>query len=466
MTETRTAITIRRAATAQERNGKEFRFLVLASFAHLPLSLALYSLGTAALLHPLSVLAVGLYWAVNRRYSLERVSLAIAYLVGAEILWRMAFVPVPWEFGKIGSAIIAIVALVVRRRYVIPIPPLAYIVLLAPACVFMLMEESLSSARELLSVQMSGPVFLVVACWFFSYVRIDPARLRLLFFAVLVPILSVAFVTLFYTVTAEDIQFTGESNFATSAGFGPNQVSSILGLGVFVAVLLLLVYRNSVRYYGYLVLAAVFMAAQSAMTFSRGGLYNAMGAAIVVGLILFTRPGVAFKRIAPLLIGGVMFLILLFPYMNRFTGGALLERFEDTGTSERTEIAESDLELFLENPVFGVGLGESYDEREAILDRKAMTHTEFSRLFSEHGIFGAGALLSLVFMLVINFRRQRSLFGKAVVAGVAIWSCLFMTNAAMRLAAPSFFLGLTYITLVGRRSVYRVLAPKGDSPAV
>ena len=184
------------------------------------------------------------------------------------------------------------------------------------------------------------------------------------------------------------------------------------------------------------------------MTFSRGGVYNAMGGIIVVSLITFQRPSAAGRRLVPIIGLVVLFVAFVFPVLDDFTGGSLRERFEDTGTTNRTEIAESDLYLFWENPLVGVGDGSSYAIRESTLDNKAMTHTKYSRLLSKHGMFGVAALLSLACMVFSCFKYQRTLLGRAFVAGAAVWACLFMTNAAMRLAAPSFMLGLMYSTIL------------------
>ncbi len=437
--------------TSEKRAARNFNTLVLLNLAHLPLGVMIYFGGSLSLLHPLGVFCIGLYWAVKPRYSLERVGLAIAYLVGAEVLWRMAQVPIFWEFGKYGSSVIAIVALMSRNHYKIPKLPLVYFLLLIPAAILTFLQRDLTSTQAILSTQMSGPFFLLIACWLFSHMDVTQPQLRRMLFALAMPLFSVATATLFFTVTRDDIQFTGESNFVTSGGFGPNQVSAMLGLGAFAALACLLLFQNSTRYRIYLILAAIFFATQSVLTFSRGGIYNAIGGILVIALIELQRPSVVFRRLLPIAGLVIVFLALVFPAMNRFTGGQLLERFEDTGTSSRTEIAESDVQIFWENPVFGAGVGAAYELREAYLDRKAMSHTEFSRLLSEHGLFGLFALILLAVMIFTCFKRQRTLMGRAFVLGAAAWCCLFMTNAGMRMAAPSFIWGMMFITINNRR---------------
>lgn len=437
-----------RAAMLRSKQSREFWILTTITLLHIPLGVATYLLGPIAILHPILIFCLGVYLAIKKQVRLERVAMVIAYLIGIEVLWRMANVPIFWEFGKYGSSVIATIALVRRNHFAFPKFPLAYFCALVPACVLTLTQMELGDARGELSSGMSGPFFLVISCWFFSNIRITASQLRQLFFWIIIPLLSVAFATLFFTVSIQDIQFGGESNFATSGGFGPNQVSSMLGLGAFVCMLCLIVFKNSMKYQAYLMLAGIFFSAQSVLTFSRGGMYNAVGAIIVVCALQFRDPRSAAKRFAPVIGIAVVFFIFVFPFLNNFTGGSLQERFEDTETTHRADIIEADVEIFLENPFLGIGVGAAHDYRERILDYKAMSHTEFSRLISEHGALGLLAIFSLIAMLVINVKRQRSLLGRAVVAGCSAWAILFMLNADMRLAAPSFMWGLMFVSIV------------------
>lgn len=451
-----------------KRAEPNFRLFLAITIFHVPLGLFDYYAGPAALLHPAAVFGIGIYWALQKKVKLERVALAIGYLVGVEILWRMAQIPVFWEFGKYGSAVIMIIALLRRNRRHIPSLPLIYFGALLPACVLTFIEFDLSKAKDTLSFNLSGPFFLFVSCWFFSNIKMDQEQLKRFFGAFIVPLVSVAFVTLFFTVSVKDIQFTDESNFATSGGFGPNQVSSMLGLGVFLTVFSLIGLINDRKYKIYLTLAAVFFAAQSIMTFSRGGIYNAGGALIMVALLEFGDPLKATKRIIPVALIVVLFFIFVFPVLNNFTGGSLQERFEDTQATHRAEIVESDIDIFLENPVLGVGVGSAYGAREKFLDFKAASHTEFSRLISEHGMFGIVAILSLIAMVIVNLRRTRSRLSRSLVLGAAAWSVLFMLNTGMRLAAPSAVFGMTFMTIIAprrRKNIRAVRAIKNGTIA-
>ena len=437
-----------RAAARPMAPANETKVFLIVCLLHLPLGVLLYNVGSLAILHPLAVMAVGTYWALNRRYPLERTAMAAGYLIGCEILWRMAQIPVFWEIGKYGTAALMVAALISRRRFYAPLLPLFYFASLLPACILTIAEFDLEDSRGILSSNMSGPLLLLVSCWFFSHIHISTAGVYRLLYSVFLPILSVGCVTLFYTVTLEDIQFGGESNFATSGGFGPNQVSAILGLGVFLTGACIVLFQNrGWKFKAALGLATLFLAAQSLLTFSRGGMYNAVGGLLILVVLHFRSVIDGLKRVIPLAVLFVLFMWLVFPVLDNFTGGKLEERFEDTGTTHRTELLEGDLEVFVKNPVLGVGVGSAREHRQQEIGISGISHTEFTRLLSEHGSFGLIALFLLCGMAGINIKRQKTILGRALIAGACAWSVLFMFNAAMRLGAPSFLWGMGFMSI-------------------
>lgn len=443
---------IRHSAASLSGTGgrsKAFRTVLVLSLAHIPIGVIIYNQPAVGLVHQVCLFVFALYCAL-RDQKLERTAMIVGYIIGAEVLWRMAGVSIYWELGKFVSSFIFVVALIRQSYTRIPLLPVLYLAVLIPACLITLFSGMPSEARATLSSNMSGPLFLCVSCVFFANVTLTKGGIGRVMIAVLLPLFSVAFVTLFHTISLSEIEFTGESNFATSGGFGPNQVSSMLGLGAFLALFLLVIFRHTVRFKLFLVLTALLMSAQSVMTFSRGGMYNALGGVTAAVLLLLVRePSVTLRRLAPIVLGGFVFISLIFPAMDKFTGGSLGERFEDTQATNRAEILSADLNIFLAQPVFGAGVGKAYEMRQEFLDRKAMSHTEFARLISEHGFFGILAVAILVIIAVTNVRSQPTTFGKALVVGSLAWSTLFMTNAGMRLAAPAFLWGMTFVSIAG-----------------
>ncbi|MEQ1761674.1 MAG: O-antigen ligase family protein [Pyrinomonadaceae bacterium] len=421
------------------------------ALAHAPLGIILYSAGTLGIVHPLLVFILGIRQAWNRQTKLEQVAPYVAYLGASEVLWRMAQLPILWETGKYASAIIILVALFRRGYKTAPLLPLLYFLFLLPSCVLTLLNRDLEPAKVLLSFSMSGPTLLFVCCWFFSYLKVDWQQVRSLLFVMMIPLLSVAVATLFFTVTTENIEFNTESNHATSGGFGPNQVSAMLGMGAFLCIAAYLLFKNRFQDALWLGIFTILFTAQSVMTFSRGGIYNAAGGVLVIILVQLLNPGVGIKRLLPVIGIVVIFLLLVFPFLNDFTGGQLQTRFEESDPTNRSTLLEADFQMFAENPILGVGAGESFFQYLEILGKATSSHTEFSRLVAEHGMLGILAIGCLLLIFFKNFQQQKTNEGKAFIAGVFIWSCLFMLNAGMRLAAPSFVFGMGCLTVVRLR---------------
>lgn len=428
---------------------RDFLIVIGLALLHLPLGVALYNAGSLGVLHPLSVFGLGLYLAFRKPVNMNYVALVVAYIVGAEVLWRMAQATVAWEFGKYASAAILLVALIRSRKFEIPSIPLFYFALLIPACLMTIADLDLKTATPTLSFNMSGPLVLMVSCWFFYQNRISPLQFRRLLCALILPILCVAVTALFYTVTAEAIDFGTESNFETSGGFGPNQVSGMLGLGVYIAVAGFILFKKWSLFSLFFGATALVFTTICVLTFSRGGIYNAIGGILVLLLFGLRDLSAGLRRLAPVVVLGGLFFFFVYPVLDDFTGGALQERFEDTGTTNRSNIAQSDFAIFAENPAFGIGVGASYSYRQKFIDEKAASHTEFSRMVSEHGSLGLAALILMFVMLFGNLQRANSVPGKAFVAGLMAWAGLFMMNTGMRLAAPGFIWGLSFITIAG-----------------
>jgi O-antigen ligase len=134
-------------------------------------------------------------------------------------------------------------------------------------------------------------------------------------------------------------------------------------------------------------------------------------------------------------------LLIAFPLVNAFTDGALLARFTNTDLTHRDQLLEADLLIFQEHPFFGTGPG------MAAVERSNLAHTEFSRALSEHGLFGACALLLLIFMSVRRLWNSLPAAEKAFSAALLIWSLLYMAANGMRIAAPAFSFGFAWATL-------------------
>jgi O-antigen ligase len=391
--------------------------------------------------HALATVAVGFYFALAGRKHLLRVAYVGAYIVGAEVLWRMTAAQVFWEMGKWATAAILITAMLRSGRLKGAPLVLWYFALLLPSAVLTLTALGLGEARRELSFNLSGPFSLMICCCFFANLKLRIAHLQKLFLVQIGPTLGVAAIAFYGISTATDLSFGKGSSFGTSGGFGPNQVSAALGLGALSALLILLVGKLTGRARVIVLVAMLFLAIHSALTFSRGGLYNAVAAALLGGLYFMRDAGTRARLLV--LVPGVLLIVnyTVIPQLDAFTQGALSTRFKSVDTTNRNDIALAQLEVWRDHPLLGVGPGLSRYYADAV------AHTELTRLPAEHGVFGLAALILLLIAGLRNLRRARTPRAKAVVASTIGWSFAFMLNAGMRLMAPSFLFGLSFLML-------------------
>jgi O-antigen ligase len=194
--------------------------------------------------------------------------------------------------------------------------------------------------------------------------------------------------------------------------------------------------------------ALTVLATASVLTFSRGGMYNASGAALVGSLFFLRDRRARSGALLTLLLAVVIGQYFIVPRLDSFTGGALTARFASTDLTNRDRIVRADLQIWREHPWLGVGPGMASDHRETYF-RAASAHTEFSRLLSEHGLLGFAALITLVMMSWRTVQRASPGRERATSAALVSWSFLFMLNVGMRLVAPGFLIGAAAAPLYG-----------------
>lgn len=407
---------------------------------HAPLALIIYRVPAVAALHALIAFSVGLWAALCWRP--QRVASVGAYIVGAELLWRMSGAPIPWEFGKYAITVIFFTAMLrMGRSARWRVLPLLYFAALLPSIIVVLNDPYVSrpDAINMLSFNLSGPLSLFASAWFLSQVRFTSSDTRRLLTALIAPVVGIAAVTLMTTYTASHLSFTDESNFVTSGGFGPNQVSVILGLGAMASLFYTLDpdARQGARWCAFGTMLVLAM--QSAMTFSRGGLYSAGGAILAASWYLL-RDRTLRRRLLMLVIGGtILTSYFILPRLDSLTNGELLTRFSDTNPSHRGQIMLADLRIWSDHPVLGVGPGEAKADRHTVT---AMSHTEYTRLLSEHGLLGLFAMAMLAAICMEQVRRRQNARGKALAMALLAWSLLSMMHVDMRVAALGFVFGL------------------------
>lgn len=403
---------------------------------HAPLAAALKVVPLASTGLALGVLLLGLLAAGRDRGPL-RVVMAIAYLGGSEVLLRGTRAAVFWEYGKYASMLLAVVVLLRWRPQLrhLDSTGLVYAGLMLPSLLVLPYFD-----RGDVAFNISGPVCLGVLVWVLSGVALEPRQLRSVLAVMLAPIVGLGFLAAVSTIQVQDFSEVMIGGKATTAGIGPNQVSAILGLGALLAVLLFpMVKKRSNR----LLMAgtAVWLLAQAMLSLSRGGFWAGLIAIAAAALVLLRD-----RRLRRMVLAGALVLVplfhwVVFPAIDRYTGGLVGARFSDDRLTGRDKIVQADLEMFTDNMLTGVGPGQSKYGHSSTF-RAASAHTEYSRLLAEHGTFGLIAMVLLVAMGISRLRRPRHPFERALALSFGLWTAMTMGHSAMRVVAPATIFAL------------------------
>jgi O-antigen ligase len=255
------------------------------------------------------------------------------------------------------------------------------------------------------------------------------------------------------------------SNLAASGGFGPNQVATALGLGMFaVAVRLFLKSPSLVlKLLNLTILGA--MTFRAIVTFSRGGV---IAAVIVIAAflgIVYLRSGSQGKR--QILSSFILFsiaIMITWSISSQQTYGLIDKRYanEDALGREKQDITTGRVELFMEeidgflgSPFLGIGASRVKDIRVEEIGRNLPSHNEIGRLLSEHGFLGILIILILIIKpLDYHASNKRNLFFYAF---FAFWFAT-INHSGMRIAAPAFLYALCLLNVTyDKPSVHRQL---------
>ncbi len=386
----------------------------------------------------------------------------IIYLVSLEITLRMLNADVPWE----GVKYILVLMFLVSRQFQSfssksPVSILLYIFFLLPS-IALTDSSDFEIFRKNLSFNLSGPLSLAVSVIYFSNKVFTIKEFRSLILLAILPLLTCATIITLRMPSLADISFKDAANFQLSGGYGPNQVSTIFAYGL---VLMLVAFFLSIQVttsplIDRLVTFTLFLFC--VINFSRGGIVTAM-ISVFLGAIIWLRYSVS-KAKNTFLIGFGVLLILLFFVFNFFdnvTGNALSQRYGGTfkkknpkfekfgsGVSGRDELVKEDYQLFKDHIILGVGVGMAKSARLEFGPRYAASHTELTRLLSEHGIFGLGALIILLVIPIQRFLSYKAYYRKLLMAVFVSFSIVASLHAAMRLCVMGFVYGLAFINLM------------------
>lgn len=432
--------------------------------AHVAMGAAAFVWRPAATVMVIAVVAQAL-WAGFGSPRAESAVVAVGYLTGTEVFWRMTGARVPWEFTKYMIVLVCCTAMVRFALHPRSRLPLVFLAVLVPSSVITVLAMPLGEAREAIVSNLLGPATLgVVAVVSLSLVSDRDAAARVLwsFVVALVPMATFMALTL---TTARDLVFTDESNLLASGGFGPNQVSAALSIGL-LAITLLLAVLGERQDRALLVFLGGWFLIAMILTFSRGGVVSALVAVVLLTVTMQRDTRRMLITLATLGVSAGVVVGLVIPQLDSFTDGGLDKRYSEESTSHRGSIARSDLAIFTTYPLLGAGPGRSQELRGEGEAQGRQSHVMQTRMLAEHGIFGLVALLSLVSMVIRAVSRAEDQRERAWSMSLMAWAFVTMAHADTRIAAVGVAFGLGCLTIRFTPPARRALGTVGGVPRV
>ncbi len=422
-------------------------------------------------LHAFVVLLCGL-WLVGIRRSPEGVTCILGYIAASDVLWRMTGASVPWEVSKLALAALGVLAIVrvvgQPRRFGLPL--LVLFLLLPSAMVTIERFGILGNGRERLSFELGAHVALVAMVVLFSNLKAERQVLAGVLWCVVAPILTVNTVATVSTASLGSADFSGGlSNVQASGGYGPNQVSALIGVGAMLCVFLVFLDRRPVLRVMAATLAIWFLA-QSALTFSRGGSFN-LAVALIIALPFFLRSAqmaVRFFTVAAVV--GVIIWFAMIPAIQSMTGGQFGERFTSSDPTLRTDLMRLELETWSDNVALGIGVGmmERTDSDRGAADRgelpKLPAHTEYTRLLAEHGLLGLAVIVALVALAIRAVRTQVLPVARILAVMLVVWCASEVAHSATRLALVPYLFGLAALQILPDGALLRAAREEAPRP--
>ena len=420
---------------------------------HLLIGLLIYFVPFVSKLYAISIILVGYRYVVLRKNANNEALFVAAYIVGAEVFLRMTEGNLFEQFAKYGVMGILLIGMIYRGFSKNALPYWIFGLLLLPAIFLSFFTLNFDTdIRKAITFNIIGPITLMVSAIYCYQRKISFEQIKTIINMLAYPLMATLVYMYLYTPSVKDVVTNTESNFETSGGFGPNQVSTILGLGIFLFFVKIVLSSKTVLIRNINVLFFVIITFRGIVTFSRGGVITGfVMIIIVVLLLLYYTKSQAKSKVVMLVVFGLFALVGIWSYSSIQTSGLIDKRYANQDARGREKLSkltgrerliESEFKMFLDNPIFGIGVGKNKEYRLETTGIDAASHNEITRMLAEHGMFGLfGLIILLITPVVLYLNNQQNIF---VFSFVVFW-ILTINHAAMRLAAPAFVYALSLL---------------------
>lgn len=432
-------------------------YLIVASFLGVHLLLGVGSAFSSLIAKAWGAIPIllGTYYIIKSRNRNNEAVYWTAYYAALEVLLRVTNGTVGYEMGKYAAIFFMVLGELLNHNSNKNNKWILFCFLLTPS--LLITDWSADNIGELIRFTLSGPVLLAVSAYYFSGRTIEWKAFIKILRVIILPLFALAIVLILKTPNISTIEFRSASNFATSGGFGPVHVSSVLGLGLLIILLCLFTRQNIFGNKWIDLIIWILLLYRALLTFSRSGIYASIviGGLIITAFLLNRQSRKNFRKIFLFTLIAISAIIFIWSKVNSLTGGMAYNRYTGRNTlGEKTEnistnrnvLLKQDFEMFLDNPLLGIGAGMTTIVRNEKYNNRSSSHTEYARLLTEHGLIGIFLLLLIISITIAHFKETNGLMRYFFML-FAGYSLLIMVPGSTRTALPLFVFGLAFIRI-------------------
>jgi len=185
--------------------------LVLA-IIHLVLGV-LFLIGGISKIYSILVLFFGIIFIIKTKNKYNEAMMWAAYMVGAEVLFRMTKGLFFYELPKYSVLLFLFTGLIVeKRKHPVPVSYIIYTLLLLISIAFLDIPFN-ESTRKAIAFNLSGPVVLGVSAIYFYRRKLSLDTMLKMLFMMVLPIISMLSLLFFKTRDISEIRFSSNANF-------------------------------------------------------------------------------------------------------------------------------------------------------------------------------------------------------------------------------------------------------------
>ena len=420
---------------------------------HVGIGVVVFLFPFVSKIYSLSLFFYGIYYLIKTHNQNNEALVLSAYVIGVEVLFRMTDGMFFNEYAKYSIMIFLFIGMIYtgfsKNAYLYWF----FLILLVPGIILSTLTLSFeANIRKAIAFNISGPVCLGLASIYCYRRNVSFDRLKQVLAAFCFPLVAILVYLYLYTPSVKDVVTDTQSNFETSGGFGPNQMATVLGLGIFLFFTQMLLFSPTKKLQLINGILVLFFAFRGLVTFSRGGVFAGIFMIILLLVVVYFESGMKGRtKITLIILFSTLAALAVWTYSSLQTGGLIDKRYANEDALGRKKVSrltgrealiESEFQMFLDHPFLGVGVGKNKELREELTGIESASHNELTRMLAEHGSLGLlGLLILLITPLVLYFGHRHNIFALPF---LVFW-LLTINHAAMRIAAPAFIYALSLL---------------------